>query len=137
MILATGYVMPDIVCSDVHAVSSSWAIATTPQPQNVWKDGALIWEDSKDYLYARSTSAGRIIIGGEDSEEVVEPDARDALIPAKSALLTTEAGRALACRQSRHRVPMVRDVRHHQRWPAVDRSGAGQQRHLRRLWLRR
>ncbi|HYI29688.1 MAG TPA: FAD-dependent oxidoreductase [Bradyrhizobium sp.] len=88
VILATGYVMPDIVCSNVHAVSSSWAIATTPQPQNIWKDGALIWEDSKDYLYARTTSAGRIIIGGEDSDEVVEPDARDALIPAKSHLLT-------------------------------------------------
>lgn len=88
VILATGYVMPDIVQSTVHTVSSSWAIATTPQPQNIWKDGALIWEDSKDYLYARSTSAGRIIIGGEDSEEVVEPDARDALIPEKSRLLT-------------------------------------------------
>lgn len=88
VILATGYVMPDIVHSTVHAVSSSWAIATTPQPQNIWRDGALIWEDSKDYLYARSTSAGRIIIGGEDSEEVVEPDARDALIPEKSRLLT-------------------------------------------------
>lgn len=88
VILATGYVMPDIVCSTVHAVSSSWAIATTPQPQNIWKDGALIWEDSKDYLYARSTPAGRIIIGGEDSREITEPDARDALIPEKSRLLT-------------------------------------------------
>ncbi len=88
VILATGYVMPDIVRPTVHAVSSSWAIATTPQPQNIWKDGALIWEDSKDYLYARTTTAGRIIIGGEDSQEVVEPEARDALIPEKSRLLT-------------------------------------------------
>jgi len=88
VILATGYVMPDIVRSTVHAVSSSWAIATTPQPQNIWRDGALIWEDSKDYLYARTTAAGRIIIGGEDSREVIDPDARDALIPEKSRLLT-------------------------------------------------
>lgn len=88
VVLATGYVMPDIVRSTVHAASSSWAIATTPQPENIWKDGVLIWEDSKDYLYARSTAAGRIIIGGEDSREVVEPDARDALIPEKSRLLT-------------------------------------------------
>ena len=88
VILATGYVMPDIVRSTVHAVSSSWAIATTPQPQNIWKDGALIWEDSKDYLYARTTSAGRIIIGGEDSDEVIEPEARDSRIPEKSRLLT-------------------------------------------------
>jgi glycine/D-amino acid oxidase-like deaminating enzyme len=87
VVLATGYVMPDIVCSTVHAVSSSWAIATRPQPHNIWKGGALIWENSKDYLYARTTSAGRIIIGGEDSKGIVEPEARDGLIPEKSQVL--------------------------------------------------
>jgi glycine/D-amino acid oxidase-like deaminating enzyme len=88
VILATGYVMPGIISSTVHSVSSSWAIATRPQPQNIWKDGALIWEDSEKYLYARSTVTGRIIIGGEDSDEVIEPEARDRLIPEKAALLT-------------------------------------------------
>ena len=87
VVLATGYVMPDIVHSIVQTVSSSWAIATPPQPQNIWKDAALIWENSKDYLYARTTRAGRIIIGGEDSESDVEPTARDRLIPEKSAIL--------------------------------------------------
>lgn len=87
VVLATGYVMPDIVRSTVHQVSSSWAIATTPQPQNVWNSDALIWEDAKDYLYARTTRAGRIIIGGEDSSEIIEPDARDRLIPQKSRAL--------------------------------------------------
>ena len=85
VILATGYVMPDIVRSSVHEVSSSWAIATAPQPQNIWNDGTLIWEDAKDYLYARTTHAGRIIIGGEDSTEIVEPEARDRLIPGNRA----------------------------------------------------
>jgi glycine/D-amino acid oxidase-like deaminating enzyme len=87
VILATGYVMPAMVHSTIHAVSSSWAIATAPQSQNIWKDGALIWEDSRNYLYARTTPAGRIIIGGEDSNEVLEPDARDRLIPEKSRML--------------------------------------------------
>jgi glycine/D-amino acid oxidase-like deaminating enzyme len=87
VILATGYVMPPIVHSTIQTVSSSWAIATKPQPQNIWKEGALIWEDSKDYLYARTTSAGRIIIGGEDSDEAIEPEARDRLIPQKSRAL--------------------------------------------------
>jgi glycine/D-amino acid oxidase-like deaminating enzyme len=87
VILATGYVMPSIIQSTVQAISSSWAIATTPQPQNIWKGGALIWEDSKDYLYARTTSAGRIIIGGEDSAQIIEPDARDRLIPEKARVL--------------------------------------------------
>jgi glycine/D-amino acid oxidase-like deaminating enzyme len=79
--------MPAIIHSTVQAISASWAIATRPQPQNLWKDGALIWENSKDYLYARTTSAGRIIIGGEDSDEMIEPDARDRLIPEKSGVL--------------------------------------------------
>lgn len=87
VILATGYAMPDIVHSSVHAVSSSWAIATGPQPQNIWRDSALIWEDSEHYHYLRTTKAGRIIIGGEDSDGIVEPDARDRVIPEKSAAL--------------------------------------------------
>jgi glycine/D-amino acid oxidase-like deaminating enzyme len=87
VVLATGYTMPDIVHSTVQAVSSSWAIATSPQPHNLWKDAALIWENSKDYLYARTTRAGRIIIGGEDSDEIIEPEARDRLVPEKSRLL--------------------------------------------------
>jgi glycine/D-amino acid oxidase-like deaminating enzyme len=87
VVLATGYVMPGIVHSTIQKVSSSWAIATTPQPENIWKGAALIWEDSKDYLYARSTVTGRIIIGGEDSSEIVEPDARDRMIPEKSRKL--------------------------------------------------
>jgi glycine/D-amino acid oxidase-like deaminating enzyme len=88
VILATGYVMPDIVRSSVHKVSSSWAIATVPQPQNLWKERTLIWEDAKDYLYARTTRTGRIIIGGEDSAEIVEPEARDRLIAEKARTLT-------------------------------------------------
>jgi glycine/D-amino acid oxidase-like deaminating enzyme len=87
VVLATGYVMPGIVHSDVHRVSSSWAMATAPQPRNIWKDGALIWEDSEHYHYLRTTRTGRIIIGGEDSDEIVEPDTRDRLIPEKSRVL--------------------------------------------------
>lgn len=90
VVLATGYVMPDIVNATVQTPSSSWAIATKPQPQNIWRDGALIWEDSKNYLYARTTASGRIIIGGEDSDHVIDPDARDALIPQKARALTAK-----------------------------------------------
>jgi glycine/D-amino acid oxidase-like deaminating enzyme len=87
VVLATGYVMPAIIHSTIQTISSSWAIATCPQPQNLWRGGALIWEDSKDYIYARTTYAGRIIIGGEDSEKRIEPNARDRLIPEKSRVL--------------------------------------------------
>ncbi len=92
VVLATGYVMPKIIHSTIQAVSSSWAIATAPQPDNIWNAGALIWENSKDYLYARTTVSGRIIIGGEDSDEIIEPEARDALIPEKSRILAEKLG---------------------------------------------
>jgi len=87
VVLATGYVMPDIVQSTIHTVSSSWAIATMPQPQHIWEGSALIWENSKNYLYVRTTRAGRIIVGGEDSEQEIEPERRDRLIPEKSGRL--------------------------------------------------
>jgi len=87
VVLATGYVMPDFVASDLHRIASSWAIATPPQPAALWRDGVLIWEASKAYTYARTTPEGRIIVGGEDDGAVVDPEARDALMPDKAAAI--------------------------------------------------
>jgi glycine/D-amino acid oxidase-like deaminating enzyme len=88
VVLATGYVMPDFVRSDLHRIASSWAIATPPQQRGgIWPHGALIWEASQPYLYARTMPEGRIVIGGEDDDAIVEPHARDALMPAKAAVL--------------------------------------------------
>ena len=88
IVLATGYVHPDIVRPTIERVASSFAIATSPQPQNLWRDGDLIWEAGKNYHYARTTTDGRIIFGGEDDEENVEPAARDAVLPRKAQQLT-------------------------------------------------
>jgi len=85
VVLATGYVMPNFVKSDIYKTASSWAIATPPQNEGqLWRDGALIWEASTDYLYARTTSDLRIVIGGEDDDTIVEPEDRDRLMPAKA-----------------------------------------------------
>ena len=58
-------------------------------------------------------AAGRIIIGGEDSKEIVEPEARDALIPEKSRAADATARGAVAGREDRHRVPLGRHIRYH------------------------
>jgi glycine/D-amino acid oxidase-like deaminating enzyme len=85
VVLATGYVMPDFVVSDLHKVASSWAIATPLQPPGtIWRDEALIWEASENYSYTRSTAEGRIIMGGEDDDKIIEQAARDALMPVKA-----------------------------------------------------
>jgi glycine/D-amino acid oxidase-like deaminating enzyme len=87
VVLATGYALPKVMRPTIHSIASSWVITTSPQPQNIWRDGALIWEDSQNYNYARTTVDGRIIFGGEDDHELVEPDERDAAIPTKAARL--------------------------------------------------
>jgi glycine/D-amino acid oxidase-like deaminating enzyme len=87
-VLATGYALPDVVRSTIYSVASTWVIATSPQPQNVWPEEALIWEDSQDYNYARATVDGRIIFGGEDDHKLVEPSERDAAIPAIASRLS-------------------------------------------------
>lgn len=88
VVLATGYVMPDFLASDLHKIASSWAIATPPQPPGaLWRDGALIWDASETYNYARTTPDSRIIMGGEDDDQVIEPEARDRLMPEKAKTL--------------------------------------------------
>ena len=92
VVLATGYVMPDIVRDDLHRVASSWAIATVPQPpQRLWPGPALVWEASKDYCYCRTTTDGRIVFGGED-EDFADPDRREALGKRKTQALLDRLG---------------------------------------------
>nr|WP_196238944.1 FAD-dependent oxidoreductase [Bradyrhizobium sp. BR2003] len=83
VVLATGYVMPDIVRPTGQQPTSSWAMATRRQPSHLWPEETLIWEASRNYHYARTTADGRIILGGEDDGALIEPDARDDATPAK------------------------------------------------------
>lgn len=83
VILATGYDLPDFLRLPVHSVAASWCVATATQPASgPWPDRALVWEDADPYLYARTTTDGRILFGGED-EAMADPKARDAATAAK------------------------------------------------------
>ena len=94
VVLATGYVMPEWLSAPLHAISSTWAIATPPQPPGtLWRDRALIWEAGEDYSYARTTTDNRIVIGGEDDPALTDQSARDDAMAAKTkALLAKLAG---------------------------------------------
>ena len=85
VVLATGYVMPDFVPSNLHRISASWAIATPPQPEAArWQDDALIWEATERYLYARTTRDHRIIVGGGDDDDMIESDQRASVAASKT-----------------------------------------------------
>lgn len=86
VVFCTGYELARIVPASGSRVSSTWAMATRPQPQRVWPQKALIWEASDPYLYVRSTQDGRVICGGEDMD-MADTARRDALRRSKTLRL--------------------------------------------------
>lgn len=86
LVFSTGYELPRSVPRNGHAIVSTWAMATKPQPRRLWPDRCFIWEASEPYLYVRVGPDGRIICGGED-EPFADEEARNALIPRKTAVL--------------------------------------------------
>jgi glycine/D-amino acid oxidase-like deaminating enzyme len=82
LVFATGYELADGVPSAGHRRTSTFVLATPPQPGAIWSQGELIWEASDRYLYIRSTTDGRVIVGGED-EDFSDDAKRDALLPGK------------------------------------------------------
>lgn len=92
VVFATGYELVKLVKPKNYTVSSTWAMATAPQPDRLWPSRCLIWQAADPYLYLRTTADGRIIAGGED-EEFSNEEKRDALIPRKVAALQRKLGR--------------------------------------------
>jgi glycine/D-amino acid oxidase-like deaminating enzyme len=94
VVLATGYELMEPVPINGHRITSTWAIATKPQPRRLWRDEAFVWEASDPYLYVRSTADGRVICGGED-EDFSSETARDAATSRKREIIERKLGRLL------------------------------------------
>jgi glycine/D-amino acid oxidase-like deaminating enzyme len=94
VVLCMGYELPKIVPTRSHRISSTWAMATAPQPERLWPQRALIWEASDPYLYLRSTVDGAVICGGED-EDFADEERRNAAIPAKTQRLQSKLARLM------------------------------------------
>jgi glycine/D-amino acid oxidase-like deaminating enzyme len=82
IVIAGGYERAPLFLPTEFSLKSSYAIATPRDTPPLWRERAMIWEASSTYTYARSTSDGRTIAGGED-EDLTEPDKRDRLLPEK------------------------------------------------------
>jgi glycine/D-amino acid oxidase-like deaminating enzyme len=89
LVFATGYETHEFLDKKVARLSSTYALASEPlSSMEGWgEDRCLIWEHARPYLYLRTTTDNRVILGGED-EDFRDPVRRDRLIPKKVARLT-------------------------------------------------
>jgi glycine/D-amino acid oxidase-like deaminating enzyme len=87
IVYATGYGTHRYLQNDGGSLHCTYAVASEPLTGfEGWPDGVLLWETSRPYFYARQTSDGRAIIGGEDT--IFSSDhKRESLIERKSAAL--------------------------------------------------
>ncbi|MCE9603778.1 MAG: FAD-binding oxidoreductase [Planctomycetia bacterium] len=77
IVWATGYEVGESLPKMPGRLRSTYAAASAPATNFPgWPDGWLLWETARPYFYARQTSDGRIVIGGEDtsfSQDHVSP----------------------------------------------------------------
>jgi glycine/D-amino acid oxidase-like deaminating enzyme len=68
VVFATGYETPRYIDRKIVKLTSTFALATAPvESFEGWgEDQCLIWETARPYFYARTTSDGRVIMGGAD-----------------------------------------------------------------------
>jgi glycine/D-amino acid oxidase-like deaminating enzyme len=85
VVFATGYETHAFLRRPVARLLSTYAVASEPCPAlNGWgEDQCVIWEHAHPYHYMRTTSEGRVIVGGEDVN-FRDPDHRDRLIARKA-----------------------------------------------------
>jgi len=83
---ATGYETQSFVPRRIVKLASTYAFVSEPSNNGAWKDRALVWETGESYLYSRTTTDGRVLVGGED-DFVLNPARRDAQLALKTRKL--------------------------------------------------
>jgi len=87
LVIAAGFESQKYLPKQFGRLQSTFALISEPVTNlRSWYRRSLIWETGNPYLYLRTTSEDRVIVGGEDND-VVRPDLRDKLIPAKTRVL--------------------------------------------------
>jgi glycine/D-amino acid oxidase-like deaminating enzyme len=86
-IFATGYEAERYSPRRLAGDNSTYAILTEAVvAPGGWGDGATIWETARPYIFLRTTSDGRILIGGLD-DRTADAKRRDAALESKSRQL--------------------------------------------------
>ena len=88
LIYANGYEAINYISKKIIDLNSTYATASESDiTEKVrWKGDVIYWNTAQPYLYIRSTTDGRIIVGGRD-EKFYNPRKRDKLIDIKTAAL--------------------------------------------------
>lgn len=90
LVYTTGYEVTEFIDKKIVQLQSTYAIASsTMENIPLWKDEVMMWNTGDPYLYLRTTSDRRIMIGGRDVS-VINPKKRDALLPGKTRLLVKD-----------------------------------------------
>ncbi len=86
-VIAAGFEAKELLKAGAGTLKSTYALISEPLAEIPgWYQRCLIWESGSPYLYLRTTTEGRIIVGGED-EDFVNAKRRDALISSKTRTL--------------------------------------------------
>jgi len=92
-VIAAGFESKELLKVDAGTLKSTYALISEPLAEIPgWHQRCLIWESGSPYLYLRTTTEGRIIVGGED-EDFVNAKRRDALISQKTRTLVKKFSR--------------------------------------------
>ncbi len=88
MVYATGYEVVEYIDKPIVKLQSTYAVVSEPfsDRHSFWKKERLLWNTADPYLYMRTTTDNRILIGGRD-EDFYSPKKRDALLKKKSKQL--------------------------------------------------
>lgn len=92
-VIAAGYESKTLLNGAAGTLKSTYALISEPLGKiSGWYRRCLIWESGMPYLYLRTTTEGRVIVGGED-EDFVNARRRDLLISRKTRTLVEKFGR--------------------------------------------
>ncbi len=87
LVIACGYESQRYIPKQVQELHSTFVILSEPHEQKeFWYKNSLIWETKNPYLYIRTTSDNRILVGGNDIKSS-DPVKRDKLLPSKAKSL--------------------------------------------------
>jgi glycine/D-amino acid oxidase-like deaminating enzyme len=86
LIIACGYESQKYLVKKAEKFLSTYAIVSEPSSKNKWYNDCLIWETATPYLYMRTTTDNRIIIGGLD-DDFSDAGKREKVLNRKSKLL--------------------------------------------------